>query len=258
MRDFNKLMEVISEEYNKLLGKNLVGIYVHGSIGFGCFNWDMSDIDFIVVINEPIHQQTKLQLVQVLKDLGEQVPPRGFEMSIVLEKYCKAFVYPTPCELHFQSCWSEWYWKEQLVLYDDERVDEGLAADFTVIKSVGIVIYGAQVENVFGVVPHEAYLDSICKDVTGSSTKEDIAGFPVYIILNSCRVYAYIKDRLVLSKEQGGKWGLANLPEKYHNLISEALNNYTKDSELSNDEPQQTQQIQFVDYMLELIFNTTK
>ena len=58
MKDFSKLMEVISEKYNKLLGKNLVGIYVHGSIAFGCFNWDKSDIDFIVVINEPVPQQT--------------------------------------------------------------------------------------------------------------------------------------------------------------------------------------------------------
>ncbi|MCL2771821.1 MAG: DUF4111 domain-containing protein [Oscillospiraceae bacterium] len=255
MKDFSELLEIISEKYNKLLDKNLVGIYVHGSIAFGCFNWDKSDIDFIVVINEPIPQQTKLQLLQVLKDLGEQAPRRGFEMSIVLEKYCKAFVYPTPCELHFQSCWNEWYLKKQLSLYDDDRTDEGLAADFTVIKSVGIVICGVQIENVFGVVPHEAYLDSICKDVVGSSTKEDIAFDPVYIILNSCRVYAYIKDGLVLSKEQGGKWGLANLPEKYHNLISAMLNNYVKGSAFSNDE---TQQIQFVDYMLELIFKTTK
>ena len=255
MKDFSKLMEIISEKYNKLLNKNLVGIYVHGSIAFGCFNWDKSDIDFIVVINEPIPQQTKLQLLQVLADLGEQAPRRGFEMSIVLEKYCKAFVYPTPCELHFQSCWSEWYLKEQLAFWNDGRTDEGLAAAFTVIKSVGIVIYGAPVENVFGVVPHEDYLDSICKDVEGSSAKEEIAEFPVYIILNSCRVYAYIKDGLVLSKEQGGKWGLANLPEQYHNLISAMLDNYVKCSAFSNDE---TQQIQFVDYMLKLIFNTTK
>ena len=249
------LMEVISEKYNELLGKNLVGIYVHGSIGFGCFSWDRSDIDFIVVINEPISQQTKLQLLRVLTDLEKQAPPKGFEMSIVLEKFCKSFVYPTPYELHFNSVHTEEYTRELLSLCNDERIDEDLAAHFMVIKSVGVVIYGAPINNVFGVVPREAFLDSICKDVAGSSAKEDIAFDSVYIILNSCRVYAYIKDGLVLSKEQGGKWGLANLPEKYHNLISAMLDNYVNGSAFSNDE---TEQIQFVDYMLELIFNTTK
>jgi len=254
MKDFRNLMEDISEKYNKLLGKNLIGIYVHGSIAFGCFNWDKSDIDFIAVIKKPIPQQIKLQLIQVLKDLGEQTPPRGFEMSIALEKYCGAFVYPTPYELHFASGHSEWYFNKLLALSDAERTDEDLAVHFTVIKSVGIVICGAPVENVFGVVPREAFLDSICKDVADSSTKENIAFDPVYIILNSCRVYAYIKDGLVLSKEQGGKWGLANLPEKYHDLISAMLNNYVKGSAFSSDE---NQQIQFVGYMSELIFNTS-
>jgi len=73
--------------------------------------------------------------------------------------------------------------------------------------------------------------------------------------LNLCRVYAYIKDELVLSKEQGGKWGLVNLREKYHTLISATLDSYVNGTTFSNDEPQQ---IQFVDYMLELIFNTEK
>jgi streptomycin 3"-adenylyltransferase len=253
--DYNKLMAVIADEYKQILCENLVGIYVHGSIAFGCFNWDKSDIDFIVIINEPIPQKTKLALVQVLKNLREQSPPRGFEMSIVLEKYCRVFVYPTPYELHFASGHNEWYFNKLLALSDDERTDVDLAAHFMVIKSVGIVVYGTPIENVFGLVPHEAYLDSICKDLMGSSTKEDIAFDPTYIILNSCRVYAYIKDGLVMSKEQGGKWGLANLPEKYHNLISTMLNNYLKGSSLSNDE---VQQIQFVDYIIGLINNTTK
>ncbi|MCL2400895.1 MAG: DUF4111 domain-containing protein [Defluviitaleaceae bacterium] len=251
--DYQDLLINISEQYSQLLGDNLVGIYVHGSIAFDCFNWDRSDIDFIVVINESIPQQTKLQLLQVLADLRDKAPPKGFEMSIVLEKYCKTFVYPTPYEMHFSGVYTEEHMKKQLSLCNDERIDEDLAAHFMVIKSVGVVIYGAQVENVFGVVPHEAYLDSICKDIVNAN--EHIAEFPVYIILNLCRVYAYINDGLVVSKEQGGKWGLANLPEKYHNLISSMLNNYVKGSAFSNDE---TRQIQFVGYMLDLIFNTTK
>jgi streptomycin 3"-adenylyltransferase len=255
MKDIINIMEIVSEKYSIMLGKNLVGIYLHGSVAFGCFSWERGDIDFIVVIKEPIPQQTKLQLVQVLQSFNKQLPSRGFEMSIVLEKYCKAFVYPTPCELHFKSVYTEQYTNKLLSLSDDERIDEGLAADFTVIKSVGVVIYGAPIENVFGIVPHEAYLDSICNDIKG--VKEDIAQFPgssEYAILNACRVYAYIKDGLVISKEQGGKWGLANLPEKYHSLISAMLNSYTKGTEYSIDV---TQQIQFVDYMFELIFNTT-
>ena len=196
------MLSKIAEHYNQILRENLVGIYVHGSIGFGCFSWDRSDIDFIVVVNKPVSQQTKRQLLRVLKKLGEQAPPKGFEMSVVLEKYCKTFVYPTPYELHFNSVHTDEYTRELLSLCNDERIDEDLAAHFTVIKNVGVVLCGAAIEDVFGDVPGSDYLDSISKDV--ENAKEHVNEFPVYIILNLCRVCAYINDGLVLSKEQGG------------------------------------------------------
>lgn len=42
-------------------------------------------------------------MVQVLLELEKEAPPKGFEMSVVLEKYCGSFVYPTPFELHFSN-----------------------------------------------------------------------------------------------------------------------------------------------------------
>jgi len=49
---------------------------------------------------------------------------------------------------------------------------------------------------------------------------------PMYIVLNLCRVAAYLKDSLILSKKQGGEWGLKNLPCEYKGLITEALECY--------------------------------
>jgi len=40
----------------------------------------------------------------------------------------------------------------------------------------------------------------------------------MYITLNLARVLAYQKDHLILSKKEGGEWGLANLVEKYQFL----------------------------------------
>lgn len=45
------LLDRIKTAYSKILGDRLAGIYVHGSIVFGCFNWDRSDIDFLVVVS---------------------------------------------------------------------------------------------------------------------------------------------------------------------------------------------------------------
>lgn len=39
------------------------------------------------------------------------------------------------------------------------------------------------------------------------------------LILNLARVLAYLKDGLVLSKKEGGEWGINHIPEMYHGLM---------------------------------------
>jgi len=248
------LLETIAQQYTNILGKNLVGVYIHGSIAFDCFNWDRSDIDIIVVVNAPLPQQTKQQLLQTLINLADKAPPKGFEMSVVLEKYCKTFVYPTPYELHYGNDCLDDYLKNPLSLCNNEaKTDEDLAAHFTVIKRVGIVLCGAPIAEVFSEVPKESYLDSIRNDI--ENAKVLITEHPVYITLNLCRVYAYMVDGKVLSKEQGGKWGLENLPSKYHNLIAQVRDNYVSGTALNKDKNDKALQINFAEYMLGLIFN---
>ena len=47
-----------------------------------------------------------------------------------------------------------------------------------------------------------------------------------YAILNSCRVLAFQDDGRILSKDEGGVWGLAHLPSAHHALIALALAEY--------------------------------
>ena len=56
---------------------------------------------------------------------------------------------------------------------------------------------------------------------------EDILENPVYVILNLCRVAAYLRDGMILSKKAGGEWGLAYLSERYHPILRAALTAYT-------------------------------
>lgn len=229
-----ELLHVIAGEYRKILGDKLVGIYVHGSIAFGCFRWEKSDIDFLVVTEEIPTREEKERLMEVLMNLEKEAPPKGFEMSVVLEKNCVSFVYPTPFELHFSNAHRE-SCRKDLKAYcrSMNGTDKDLAAHFTVIRAVGIVLYGKEIAAVFGDVPREDYLDSIKCDVADS--ENEMMENPVSIILNLCRVLAYMEENLVLSKEQGGLWGLKNLPACYRSVIQAALEAYGSDEYFSAD-----------------------
>lgn len=241
----------IANEYYKILGNNLIGIYVHGSIAFGCFNPNKSDIDFIVVVNNIPSLEEKEALVQTLLCLNEEVPDKGYEMSVVLSRFCKEFIYPTPFELHYsiahlQRC------KDNLREYciSMNGMDKDLAAHFTVIKKVGYTIWGKPITEVFGDVPKENYLDSIKEDI-GNAT-EEISGNSIYFILNLCRVLAYKNEGLILSKEQGGLWGKEKLPEEFRLLLSKALKNYKSEIEEVFD---RELLLDFSNYMIGNIFD---
>lgn len=220
------ILNRIKTAYRKILGDNLVGIYVHGSIAFGCFHWEKSDIDFVVVVNRPPALAEKEALLALLLEMDGCLPPKGVEMSVVLEEVCCPFVYPTPFELHFSNTHKECCQRDlEKYCQTMHGLDTDLAAHFTVIRQAGITLSGRNKDEVFGEVPPSAFIDSIREDVRQG--EEAIDDDPVYVILNLCRVLAYLREGLVLSKEGGGTWGLKNLPAPYRPLIAHALGCYT-------------------------------
>lgn len=229
-----EILEKIKSAYQSILGDSMTGIYVHGSIALGCFNWDKSDIDFIVVVKEAVNQSQKEALIQELIDLDEVCPPKGLEMSVVLEQVCSPFVYPTPFELHFSNAHKE-NARNNLAEYcrNMNGTDVDLAAHFTVIGKAGQVLCGKPVSEVFAPVPRECYLDSIRADVEGAV--EEIVADPVYYILNLCRVLAYLEQGMILSKQQGGEWGIAHLPEIYGPMLVRALECYGSNRSFRGD-----------------------
>lgn len=230
-----------------ILENRLTGIYLHGSMAMGCFNPNKSDIDVIVIIEEDISDLQKLRLMREIAEMNGSAPAKGIEISVVKREYCKPFVYPTPFELHFSPCHLERYrCSSEDYIREMKGTDKDLAAHFTVINNYGRVLYGENVQDVFGEVPKRDYVDSIYSDIQNAAS--DIWGNPVYVTLNLCRVLAYLRSGKCLSKLDGGKWGINNLDFGI-DIVSEALKSYISDREMIADVNTE----RFVEQMLMLI-----
>ena len=224
-RTVDELLEEIRVVCQQVLCENLIGIYIHGSLAFGCFDPLVSDIDFLIVVREDLNIEEKKSLLHLMLDLTPLAPPKGLEMSVVRARDCRPFVYPTPYLFHFSSA------HIARALRDDEEycrnfygTDRDLAAHITVTRAVGRVLCGKSIEEVFGEVPREAYLDSLRYDA--ENAVEDIIENPVYIILNLCRIAAFMEEGIILSKKDGGLWGLKHMPHVYHGIIQAACEAY--------------------------------
>lgn len=237
-------------KYSKdILKDNLIGVYLHGSAAMGCFNEKTSDIDMLIVIDKDMSDAEKRQYMDMVVGLNIFAPEKGIELSIVKKSVCKPFVYPTPFELHFSIAHLEWYKNNpQDYILKMNGTDKDLAAHIMIIYYRGLCLYGEEIRSIFEDVGREAYFDSIWNDV--KQAEEDIMDAPVYVTLNLCRVLAYKQEDLILSKQEGGEWGLKNVPEKYSRLIQKALDEYGSVSGMNFEEKEAKE---YVKYMIDNI-----
>ena len=221
----NRVAEHFTAEVRRILVDNLVGVYLHGSAVMGCFNPEKSDVDLLVVVNEEPTDTVKRAFLDMVVSLNENGPTKGIEMSVVRRGVCKPFAYPTPFELHFSKMHLDWYRNDpEDYIAKMKGTDRDLAAHITVIRARGVCLCGAPIDEVFGEVPKQDYMDSLWYDI--ADAEDDIAEDTMYLTLNLARVLAFLQDGSVLSKKEGGEWGLKNLPEEYHGLLREALSEY--------------------------------
>jgi predicted nucleotidyltransferase len=215
------------EALDALLGRNLAGVYLHGSLAMGCFNPERSDLDLLVVSDRPVLRDTKLGLALTL--LRRSRDPVPIELSVVARADLQPWRYPTPYQCHYSESWRERFVADTAgsgwLRWDDaERTDPDLAAHLTILHRRGVVLVGPSIAETLPEVPPADYLTSILGDV------ESAAGYverdPVYAVLNLCRVYRYVVDGDICSKDEAGAWAAETLPEPLRPVAAAALANY--------------------------------
>lgn len=212
----------IIESLKNILQDNLVGVYLHGSLAMGCFNPEYSDIDFLIVAGNKLDFETKRNIIDSIIRISKskKLPKKEVEFTIILKKYLDNFEYPTPFELHYSITHKEKYFNDPLYICGDKK-DQDLAAHMTIVYVRGICLYGKPINEIFKPIAEEYYLKSIFYDIEDFCTDD-----PIYRILNLCRVFYYLKEKVVSSKDEAGVWTLEKLPSKYKNLVKNAVERY--------------------------------
>jgi streptomycin 3"-adenylyltransferase len=203
--------------FQAVLGENLLGVYLHGSLAMGCFNPLRSDLDLLAVTAEPMAAAARRDLAEFLLAVSRQ--PAPVEISFLTRDDLDPWRFPTPYDFHYGEDWrpdvtaalatGDWTrWDAQ------PRCDPDLAGHITVTRQRGICLAGLPISVAFPAVPPADYQASILADVLDAhfGLASDLS-HPVYVILNACRTLAFLRTRQVMSKDEGGVWALAALPE---------------------------------------------
>lgn len=253
MLEIQQILDKIISSYYNILQENLVGIYLHGSLAMNSFNPLSSDIDFLVVVKDKLNFKEMRELIDVLLNLSENGPKKGFEMSVLLQEDTKQIKYPTPFILHY-SDYHKYKYLNQLDYICGDSDDPDLVAHIVILRKRGICLIGKPINEVFQEVPTKYYIESIKQDIM--SSREGIINDPIYFILNLCRVLCFLQEGKICSKKEGGEWGCLNLPMEYLDTIHSALNTYNGNPTTFN--VQSKILVDFADFMIKEIENLYK
>jgi predicted nucleotidyltransferase len=190
----------------EVLGDELVGVYLHGSLALGCFNPALSDVDVLMVTRRPLRSDRR----DVLRTLFARVP--RLELHSLSESDLTAWRHPAHYDLHYDT-------KQRLF---GPGEDHDLAAHFVVVRHRGATLVGPGPADVFPEVPWEDYEDSLRRDLAWCREH----GTEVYAVLSPARIWATLTDGSVHSKASGAAWALERAPAEFHPLLRQAHETY--------------------------------
>lgn len=213
------------------LGSNLAGVYLHGSLAMGSYFPPKSDIDLIIVVYNGLDAGFAGSLNRSIAGYAEKRPTTGsIELSVITLGTARTVPSQMPYELHYSEAWHRMVLDDR-VEYGKHFTDPDLPAHLMCVKKRGVCLYGKPVDEVFGEVDWNDFMQSVLADFDWTVSDKNICESPYYCILNICRVLQLLEEdgRQILSKYEGGLWGIRNLPQEYSALVGKALEVYSSD-----------------------------
>ncbi len=193
------LLKDFSESLQKILGENLYGIYIYGSLVFP-EKMGLNDVDSHVFIKKALNENEKEKIRELHKSLEKKYPFIGDDLD------CWYVL--------LQDVLDNVSLKHQ-VIEKDLYSDDWPLIKAHIFAGKYIPLYGPKLEKIISKPTWEEIDKGLQYSIDWIIKEEDIFNkYPCYGIINLFRIiYSYKYKDPVLSKAQAVEWGIKNFPE---------------------------------------------
>ena len=215
------LLNNLTNKMPAILGRNLFGIYLYGSVTNSSFNPLRSDIDCIVVTQRSLSKKQFRTLDVWLTEMAKTNSwTKRLQMSFLVKNQllvCSDPSMATSCLYQFgklQRCGSD---GNPIIWLDHLRVGKTLVGPqaTSFLPEITSELLSPALERELG------YL----RDELGNPNSEwrDVGMYRAYATLTVCRIMYTRAKRDVVSKPVAARWAMRHLPARFHGLIEKAL-----------------------------------
>jgi hypothetical protein len=216
--DVNALLDLLLSRMRTVLGEELVGLYLYGSLAAGDFDRDSSDIDFVAATAGEPDEREVAQLERMHEEIAASGGPWGGRLEGAYLSLAALRRYDPN---HRQPFLSPRF-----------RVT-ALGADWVinryVLREKGIVIAGPSPASLINPITPEELIDAVrqsCKEWSAYLDAPEVMRtrtYQAFTILTMCRaLYALDRGEFV-SKPAAARWAEEHLGPEWTALIRRAL-----------------------------------
>lgn len=215
--EVNAVMQDFTARVRAILGDNLVGVYLQGSLAVGDFD-ENSDIDWIIAIARELNDDE----IAALRVLHDEFPTD--------ERYWAQHIEGSYFPLDVLRDYTQ---ASDPVWYVDHGSREMIRHNHCntilvrwVVREMGIPLFGPDPTTLIGPMPVDALRREILGVITnwGAYLLTDPDEFrnrfyQAFIVINFSRMLHDMRAGCPSSKKQGVEWGLIHLDPAWHGLI---------------------------------------
>jgi len=252
--DVNKILNLLLTNVQEILGNQLVGMYLYGSLSSGDFNPESSDIDFLVVTTSTLSDKAIADLRSMHQRIwksgqkwaskleGSYIPKRDIRRHDPRSGPC-----PTVNEGKF---------------YLDKRGSDWIIQRH-VIREQGTVLVGPDPKTLIDPVGPE----DIRRAVKGvlqewwfpmledpSWLKNHGSEYHAFTILTMCRALYALKHGTIVSKPMAARWAQKELGERWSQVIERSLAKQVS----SEDRDLYNESLEFIRFTMSTVRNSRK
>jgi hypothetical protein len=222
MRDFRRdaagvetYLGELAGRLRRVLGDDLVGVYVGGSYALGDYLHGRSDLDVAAVTEATNALSTRRGVVAALRHESLPCPARGLEFVL----YPLAAVHAPSVQPGFDLNLNTGARMEFRVDYQPDP-DEAhwFAIDRTILAEHGVALLGPAPHDVFAPLPRDLLLPLLVTSLRwhsrGAAGGDDA-------VLNACRTLRYAAEARWSPKPEAGAWALGRVGDP--ELVEQAL-----------------------------------
>ena len=220
--DINILLDKFSTEVQAILGRRLVGTYLHGSLAYGDFNPQTSDIDFLVVTDKLLLQETFFALMGMHASL--------FISGVAWSQKLEGAYIP----MNDLRCHDPAHAPVPWLGTDGHFALETLGSDWIlqrwILRKKGIVISGRPLKPMIDPVSPEDLRQAVRESLQSwwsppfpSPERFQASEYQAYAVLTMCRSLYVLEHGAVASKPEAARWAMETLGEPWRALISWAV-----------------------------------